>query len=242
MEFPRQEHWSGFSFPPPGNLPHPGIKPTSLVSLVVAGRFFTTAPPGKLLHGKLLGYAWSGLCLRKGNQSLSTEPSLAHIYHKSTDTVSTCLILIRNKNNCRFFQMVWFIFFPEWLYDSNKTWVPSHLPFAKRSKFVCIVNPLISKSSFLHGAVALDSSCPWQWLALLFRITHGRLRVDKQQLSTSFSLSSWDPTSPPKPCNSTVNLFALCAHVLSSDVYPLTIKGSLTVRGQGETLKGGWIL
>jgi len=27
----RQEHWSGLPFPPPGDLPHPRIKPTSLV-------------------------------------------------------------------------------------------------------------------------------------------------------------------------------------------------------------------
>ena len=30
--FPRQEYWSGFSFPPPGDLPDPGIKPKSPVS------------------------------------------------------------------------------------------------------------------------------------------------------------------------------------------------------------------
>ena len=32
MGFSRQEYWSGLSFPPPGNLPDPGIEPTSLVS------------------------------------------------------------------------------------------------------------------------------------------------------------------------------------------------------------------
>ena len=30
MEFPRQEHWSGWPFPTPGHLPNPGIKPVSL--------------------------------------------------------------------------------------------------------------------------------------------------------------------------------------------------------------------
>ena len=30
MEFPRQEYWSGLLFPPPGDLPNPGIEPTSL--------------------------------------------------------------------------------------------------------------------------------------------------------------------------------------------------------------------
>ena len=29
MGFSRQEHWSGLPFPPPEDLPHPGIKPGS---------------------------------------------------------------------------------------------------------------------------------------------------------------------------------------------------------------------
>ena len=33
-------------FPLPGDLPDPGIEPVSLVSLALAGRFFTTPPPG----------------------------------------------------------------------------------------------------------------------------------------------------------------------------------------------------
>ena len=32
MGFSRQEYWSGVAVPPPGALPHPGIKPRSLVS------------------------------------------------------------------------------------------------------------------------------------------------------------------------------------------------------------------
>ena len=39
----RQEYWSGLSCPPPGDLPDPGIKPTSLMSPALAGRFFTTS-------------------------------------------------------------------------------------------------------------------------------------------------------------------------------------------------------
>ena len=51
MEFSRQEYWSGFSFPPPGDLPDPGIEPTSPASPALAGRFFTSEPPGKLILG-----------------------------------------------------------------------------------------------------------------------------------------------------------------------------------------------
>ena len=41
MELSRQEYWSGLPFPSPRNLLDPGIKPTSLTSAALAGRFFT---------------------------------------------------------------------------------------------------------------------------------------------------------------------------------------------------------
>ena len=49
MGFPRQENWSGLSFPLLGDLPDSGIEP---MSPALAGRFFfflTTEPPGKPL-------------------------------------------------------------------------------------------------------------------------------------------------------------------------------------------------
>ena len=49
MGFSRQEYWSKLPFPSPGDLPYPGIKPMSPESPVLAGRFFTTESPGKLL-------------------------------------------------------------------------------------------------------------------------------------------------------------------------------------------------
>ena len=50
IRFSRQEYWGGFLCPPPGDLPDPGIKLTSLMSPALAGRFFATsatweAPP-----------------------------------------------------------------------------------------------------------------------------------------------------------------------------------------------------
>ena len=44
MEFSRQVYWSGSPFPSPGDLPNPGIKPTSPA---LGSRFFTTETPGK---------------------------------------------------------------------------------------------------------------------------------------------------------------------------------------------------
>ena len=47
MEFSRQEYWSRLPFPSPGDHPNPGIKLAFPESPALAGRFFTTAPPGK---------------------------------------------------------------------------------------------------------------------------------------------------------------------------------------------------
>ena len=54
MGFSRQGSWSGLPFPPPGDLPNPGIEPKSPA---LAGRFFATEPcgggtPQILLQGK----------------------------------------------------------------------------------------------------------------------------------------------------------------------------------------------
>ena len=51
MGFSKQEYWSRLPFPPPGDLLHPGMKPISPASSAMAGRFFTTVPPGKPLEG-----------------------------------------------------------------------------------------------------------------------------------------------------------------------------------------------
>ena len=41
MGFSRQEYWSGLPCPPPGDLPDPGIEPTSLMSPALAGGFIS---------------------------------------------------------------------------------------------------------------------------------------------------------------------------------------------------------
>ena len=71
IEFFRQEYWSGFPFPPPGDLPDPGIKPASPVSPAVAGGFLTTELPGKPMV------------------SLNA-PKLVKVYRKSIITSTKC--------------------------------------------------------------------------------------------------------------------------------------------------------
>ena len=43
MGFSRQEYWSGLPPPPPGDFSNPGIESASLMSLALAGKFFTTS-------------------------------------------------------------------------------------------------------------------------------------------------------------------------------------------------------
>ena len=45
VEFSRQEYWSEFPFPTPGDLPDPWIEPESLLSPALANGFFNNVPP-----------------------------------------------------------------------------------------------------------------------------------------------------------------------------------------------------
>ena len=54
--FSRREHWSGWAFPSPGDLPDPEIEPTFLMSPALASGFFTTGAIWKALFG-------SGICV-----------------------------------------------------------------------------------------------------------------------------------------------------------------------------------
>ena len=52
MGFSSQEYWTRLACAPPGDLPGPGIEPTSLMSLVLAGGFFASLVlPGKAGNG-----------------------------------------------------------------------------------------------------------------------------------------------------------------------------------------------
>ena len=55
MGFSRQEYWSGFPCPPPGDLPNPGIK---LAALALQIDSLPTEPPGKPCNGLSKPYYW----------------------------------------------------------------------------------------------------------------------------------------------------------------------------------------
>ena len=74
MEFFRQEYQSRLSFPPPEDLPDPGIKPGSLRSLARADRFFMKPKKSQNTSGTTC--MWScpsvpGACWAKGQSQFS---------------------------------------------------------------------------------------------------------------------------------------------------------------------------
>ena len=87
MGFSRQEYWSGLHFLLQGIFPNPGIESTSLVSPALAGRFFTTEPPGeppKLDSDSSYWYYLSALCASRIPYKLrvqkESENSRKHTY------------------------------------------------------------------------------------------------------------------------------------------------------------------
>ena len=67
----------GLLFPSPGDLLDPGIEPACPASLALAGRFFTTEPPGKpLVWGRWLHYyyfLWKTTGMQKKREFILSE-------------------------------------------------------------------------------------------------------------------------------------------------------------------------
>ena len=89
LGFPRQEYWSRMQFPTPGDLPDPGIKLTSPAGVsCIAGRFFTTGPPGEpqlLWKDSDACIRWLCISTREGWSLLCTVPCVCSV-------VSTCFV------------------------------------------------------------------------------------------------------------------------------------------------------
>ena len=67
MGFPSQEYWSGLPFPPPGDLPNPGVKPVSLMPPALKGGFFTTSTTWDLTASIIWALSTSGFLLYLAN-------------------------------------------------------------------------------------------------------------------------------------------------------------------------------
>ena len=88
MAFSRQEYWSRWPRPPPGDLPDLRTEPLSLMSPALAGGFFTTSP------------TWYGAQLKK-------NPCQANQYKQSQTAIEGIFFFWKQK--CSFF----FLFFAD---------------------------------------------------------------------------------------------------------------------------------
>ena len=70
--FSKQKYFSRLPFPPPGDLPNPGIEPTPLKSPALAGRLFTTSA------------TWEGLSRLQSNQEEPGPKSTNNSTHVKT--------------------------------------------------------------------------------------------------------------------------------------------------------------
>ena len=74
VEFSRQDYWSGLSFPPPGDLPNPGIKPAS--------------PGSPILQADVLPLSYQGSSSTSSSQvAFSLKKLLLKILHLKIDSL-----------------------------------------------------------------------------------------------------------------------------------------------------------
>ena len=83
MGFSRQEYWGGLLFPSPGDLPDPGIKPTSRMSTALAGRFFTNCTAWEAPIRLPPSSSWNFSSYM--DKDTGREKSLFHIQHNSLE-------------------------------------------------------------------------------------------------------------------------------------------------------------
>ena len=101
MKFSRQEYWGGSPCPPPGDLPNPRIKPSSLTSPALAGGVFTTSTTWEALSGvssvvqlcPTLCDPWTATC--QPSLSITNSRSLLKLISIESVMPSNHLILCR---------------------------------------------------------------------------------------------------------------------------------------------------
>ena len=107
--FPRQEYWSGLPFPSPGDLPDPGIEPVSPDSPALAGKLFTTEPPGKPMIVYLDLYLYIFIYTHKLNiqktKIMASSPITS--WEIDGETVETDFILGGLQNHCKWWLQPW---------------------------------------------------------------------------------------------------------------------------------------
>ena len=103
MGFSRQEYWSGLPCPPPGDLPNPEIKPTTLMSPALAGGFFTTSTTWEahsMGEGKIIPTSLPDLNQGQRtavNLCLASCKILASVHTESWSGLFSCHLTMKGK-------------------------------------------------------------------------------------------------------------------------------------------------
>ena len=85
MGFSRQGYWSGLPCPPPGDLPDPGMEPSSLISPALTGFFTTGTTQGAHEHGislHVFSPSFSGRGEGAKVEEIGTLMKILPVYHK----------------------------------------------------------------------------------------------------------------------------------------------------------------
>ena len=102
--FSRQEYWSGLPFPPPGDLPDPGIEPVSLSSPTLTGGSFTTSANWEdhlyvlFSHLRSSKWRWNSLWQKLEGRGL-------HTLHASGGSCEHCFTKTHSANSRRPFEV-----------------------------------------------------------------------------------------------------------------------------------------
>ena len=136
LGFSRQEHWRGLLFPSLGDLPDPGIKPTSPALPSLEANSLPTEPPGKPICAIVLRYS----------------PLFYFYFYSLIHAVSTYLISFNLFPYSVIFLLSWFESPDESIKDilhlSNCIAFISNFFFYL---FLAISFPLLKPHLFLHG-------------------------------------------------------------------------------------------
>ena len=143
MEFSSQEYWSGLPCPPPGDLPEPGIKPTSLMSSALASRLFTTSTTWEVPFSAILQHKIKRIkkkFLSSSEYQLSLWPNSDHLSH-----------IWEKKNSFQISCLFWFIC-PDWFCLCAYFWISQKGIMHYGLLCVCLPSHLFNALSltFIH--------------------------------------------------------------------------------------------
>ena len=210
MGFPKQEYWSGLPFPPPGDLPDPGIELTSLVSPALVGRFFTTEQPmccAVLSHFSrvwLLVTLWRVACEAPLSMGFSR-----YEYWSRLPTYTYVLCIYKWHKTDQKWGQYWFELSPKTLMKSSQEelqdgYVSILLLFRSLSATCFLIHFGVPYWFILEKAMAPHSSNPaWKipWTEEPGRLQSMGSRRVRQDWATSLSLfifmhwrRKWQPT------------------------------------------------